>query len=160
MAEQCRDPESIRWTTVPDPYATTDAEFFLDEIVAKAWNHELGAYWAVEAERDGAPAFCGTVDVRHQGTSVAEIGYGLHPGARGQGIMTAACRLALRWAFVDRGLECVRWTAYAGNDASRRVADALGFRFEGTLRAFHQHRGTPVDCWVGSLHRDDPHPCW
>lgn len=69
----------------------------------------------------------------------AEIGYWTHPGARGRGVATEACRLAVRHAFVageDGGLGLRRLTAYAAeeNVVSHRVLERAGFVRFGTER--------------------------
>ena len=65
--------------------------------------------------------------------------------------MERALRLLLRWGFEERGLQTVIWYANAGNWASRRLAQRVGFSFDGTLRGFLDHRGTPTDAWAGTL---------
>jgi RimJ/RimL family protein N-acetyltransferase len=65
--------------------------------------------------------------------------------------MTDAARLACQWGFDALGLGRIEWWATVGNDASRRVAEKLGFTFEGTCRARLLHRGVRVDGWVGGL---------
>ncbi|GMA38011.1 hypothetical protein GCM10025883_00560 [Mobilicoccus caccae] len=37
IVEQCTDPESVRWTTVPRPYSEDDARRWI-EMVADGWN--------------------------------------------------------------------------------------------------------------------------
>ncbi len=79
------------------------------------------------------------------------IGYGLHPWARGRGVMTTAAQLALGWAFTEAHLVGVRWEAFVGNEASRRVAEKCGFLMEGTARGHTVARGERFDAWLGSL---------
>ena len=83
--------------------------------------------------------------------AMREIGYWTAPWARGQGVMTAAARLACRFGFDVLGLERIEWWAAVGNDASRRVAEKVGFTVEGTCRARLPHRGERLDGWVGGL---------
>jgi RimJ/RimL family protein N-acetyltransferase len=80
-----------------------------------------------------------------------EIGFWTAPGARGRGVMTAAARLVIRFGFEVLHLQRVEWLALVGNDASLRVAEKLGFRLEGTLRAGLLHRGERLDGWVAGL---------
>jgi RimJ/RimL family protein N-acetyltransferase len=68
-----------------------------------------------------------------------EIGYWMHPDARGRGVMTEAVRLVVRHAFTPShagglGLRRLSLYAAAGNTASRHVATEAGFTFVGTLR--------------------------
>ncbi|NLX00726.1 MAG: GNAT family N-acetyltransferase, partial [Actinomycetales bacterium] len=52
IVEQCRDPESVRWTTVPVPYGPEDARSFL-ELVARGWEQPGGPrVWAIAAADD------------------------------------------------------------------------------------------------------------
>ena len=43
--------------------------------------------------------FSGSVDLRFDGVGGAEVGFGLAPWARGNGVMTRALRLVLAWGF-------------------------------------------------------------
>jgi len=150
MVEMCRDPDFARWTSVPQPYTRDHAKRFVREIVAEGWRDGGFRGWAIEApDAAGRQRYAGNVDVR--GVPVADIGFGLHPWARGRGLMTRAVRLAVQWAF-DRGdVAAVHWRADVGNLPSRRVAWACGFAFHGTVPKLLAERGDVVDAWIGSL---------
>jgi RimJ/RimL family protein N-acetyltransferase len=63
-----------------------------------------------------------------------------------------------RWGFAELGLARVlafKGEAVAGNTASWRVVEKLGFVREGTLRAFLVQRGVRKDAWTGSLLRGE-----
>ncbi|OYO18046.1 GNAT family N-acetyltransferase [Enemella dayhoffiae] len=156
MVEQCRDPESIRWTTVPVPYAEADARWFVDEHLRGEVAAGRLIAWAVEAEVDGVRRYCGTIDLRLTGPARAEFGLAAWPGARGRGIMAAACRMVVDWAFGPGGQRSLVWLAYAGNWPSRWLAESLGFRFAAPLRAYAPQRGELRDCWLATLTTDDP----
>ncbi|SCX49088.1 Protein N-acetyltransferase, RimJ/RimL family [Klenkia marina] len=145
VAEQARDPEMQRFTTVPVPYADVDATAFLD-AVARVWATGSGAAWAIEVEQ----RFAGTVDLRF-GEGWASVGYGLAAWARSRGVMSTADALALEWGFTTGRLAGVRWEAFVGNEASRRVAEKCGFTMEGTARGLSVARGVRHDAWIGSL---------
>lgn len=154
----CHDPEVIRWTTVPVPaggYAASDAEEFLG-VVAAGWSSGIRLNWAVEAERVGRPRFCGGIHLNHDGTGGCEVGFVLHPAARGRSLMSSALRLVRDYAFDVAGFEVIRWRALPGNWASRRVAATAGFVFDGTVRRVLPHRGELQDGWVATLTSDDP----
>jgi len=160
---QSRDPESARWTTVPQPYARTDAEEFALRIVPAGWAADSSYSFAIiELDRDGTgeDRYAGTIDVRPDGAGAAELGYGLGPWARGRGLVTAALRLAVDWSFAPPpeglGLSVLTWQAHVGNWASRRAAWRVGFRVEGTVRGLCAQRGSRRDAWVGSLLAGDP----
>lgn len=146
MVEQCQDPAMQRWTTVPVPYEAHHAQEFL-ELVAAEWASGTAAALAVEL--DGR--FAGTADLRLGEGGWAELGFGLHPWARGRGVMTLAVRALLRWGFEELGLAGVHWRAVVGNHPSRRVAEHCGFRVEGEVRGLLVARGQRDDGWIGSL---------
>ncbi|GAB48205.1 GNAT family N-acetyltransferase [Mobilicoccus pelagius] len=159
IVEQCTDPDSVRWTTVPRPYGEDDARGFLD-LVRAAWADPRGhRYWAVEwTDDDGVPHFAGTIDLRPRGSGGAEIGFGLHPAARGRHVMTTAVRLLARWWFEGGGRR-ITWWANVGNVASWRVARACGFTWHAVVPEYlPMPDGTLADAWVASLGADDdPH---
>jgi RimJ/RimL family protein N-acetyltransferase len=162
VLEQCTDPLSIEWTTVPVPYTREDAERFVGEAARHSWE---GGSWmfAVEADDEGTPRFCGTVELRDLRQGRAEIAYGAHPWARGRGIMHRALDLLLSWGFEQQGLRVVLWMANRGNWASRRAAWRLGFSCDGTLPRWLPQREELLDGWIGVLHADDeraPRTAW
>jgi RimJ/RimL family protein N-acetyltransferase len=152
--EQCQDPESIQWTTVPAPYSHADAADFL-AAMPRLW--ESDREWIFAVEYDGA--YGGTVSLRNEGSHRAEIAYGSHPAVRGvrvEGVtvMERALRLLLVWGFAARGLETVIWWAHQGNWASRRLAWKVGFAFvPGVVPAWLPQRGQLRDAWLGTLRR-------
>jgi ribosomal-protein-alanine N-acetyltransferase len=158
MVEQCRDPEMIRWTTVPNPpagYQLRDAEEFL-AVIASGWTSGERLGWTIEGQRGPARRYCGSIDLRLQGDGIAEVGFGLHPEARGRSMMIAALHLVLNYGFNIAGLQVIRWRAVVGNWASRRVAAKVGFVFDGTVRRLLVHRDELLDGWIATLTRDDP----
>jgi [ribosomal protein S5]-alanine N-acetyltransferase len=158
MVEQCRDPDMIRWTTVPTPeggYQLRDAEEFL-ALTAAGWTSGERLGWTIEGPRGAQRGFCGSIDLRVEGDGVAEVGFGLHPEARGRSIMKAALELVCGYGFDDLGLQVIRWRAVAGNWPSRRVATRVGFVFDGAIRRLLVHRGQLLDGWIATLTRDDP----
>jgi ribosomal-protein-alanine N-acetyltransferase len=158
IVEQCCDPEMIRWTTVPTPpdgYQLRDAEEFLG-LTAAGWTSGQRLGWTIEARRDGVRGFCGSINLDLEGDGVAEVGFGLHPQARGRSIMTAALQLVCDYGFEIAGLRLIRWRAMVGNWASRRVAANVGFVFDGAVRSLLVQRGELQDGWIATLVRDDP----
>ena len=152
VVEQCRDPLSRRWTTVPLEYTRDDARRFVREVMPGGWLADQE--WGFAVEVDGR--YAGTVSLRNEGAGRAEIAFGTHPWVRGTGAVTRALRLLLDWGFADRELESVVWFAHVGNWASRKTAWRLGFTFAGTLRRRLAQRGELRDAWAATLLREDP----
>ncbi|ASW53737.1 GNAT family N-acetyltransferase [Plantactinospora sp. KBS50] len=153
MVASCRDPEIVRWTSVPDPYRRDDAEDFV-RYCAAAWLAGTGAYYVVA---DPGDRYLGAVDLRIHPSDplVAAVGFMIAPEVRGRGYLSAALAALATWGFTSLGLARIEWQAQVGNVASRRAAEKVGFRFEGTLRAALTHRGRRVDGWTGALLPED-----
>ena len=133
VLEQCLDPVSQAWTTVPASYTRAMAEGFVGERVPAAWAAGSWVFAVEAADETGTPRFCGTVELRDEGDARAEIAYGAHPWARGRGIVHRALELLVAWGFEEQGLRTVIWWANRGNWASRRAAWRLGFTLDGTV---------------------------
>lgn len=151
MVEMCRDPTMQQWTNVPPDYTREHAIGFVDEVIARGWQEMNHRGWAIEAvdPDSGEARFAGNIDIR--GTPIADVGYALHPWARGRGLMARAMRLAVEWSFADGGTEIVHWRSRKGNVASLRVAWACGFELHGTTPGLLHERGQVLDAWTGSI---------
>jgi RimJ/RimL family protein N-acetyltransferase len=145
-----RDPEMVRWTTVPVPYRIADASDFV-QAATEGWHADI-ARFAIEYQG----RFAGGTHLRFNDRGRADVGYGLAPWARGQGVMTRALRLVLAWGFELPGLEVVDWESVEGNWSSRRVAQRCGFRMDGTALGRAERRGFRRNAWVASLRRGEP----
>lgn len=156
VLDQSNDPVSQTFTTVPVPYHRAHAAQFVREISPDGWRH--GTYLALAIADAETDEYYGTVDFTPDGSRGAEVGFGLRAAARGRGVMTAALRAAVDWAFATDGLalDVLHWRAHVGNWPSRRVAWRCGFRVEGTVRGLCAARGQRYDGWIGSLRSGDP----
>jgi RimJ/RimL family protein N-acetyltransferase len=156
IVEQCVDPVSVRWTTVPMGYTRDLGVDWVRSTVPAGWKAGTELTFAIESTHpDGVRRFSGSLSLRNEGAHRAELAFGAHPAVRGRGVMTTAVNLLLDWGFADQGLESVVWLANTGNWASRRVAWKVGFTFGGTVRRWLEHRGEHLDAWIGSLHHAD-----
>ncbi len=154
--EQCVDPVSVRWTTVPYGYDHAMAVDWLTNVVPSGWESGAERSFAIESTHpDGRRRFSGSVSLRDAQDRRAEIAFGAHPAVRGRGVMTAAVNLILDYGFDQLGLETVIWLSNVGNVGSRRVAWKTGFRFGGVLPRWLSHRGENLDAWVATLHKSD-----
>jgi RimJ/RimL family protein N-acetyltransferase len=154
--EQCQDPQSQQWTTIPVPYTLDDANIYIHHSIPRGW--ETGKEWnfVVAAEDDaGARRFCGTISLRNLGERRAELAFGSHPWARGRGLMERAVRLLIEWGFAAQHLNTIEWLAPRGNWPSWRLAWKLGFSYEGVLPNWLSQRGELMDAWVGVLRRGE-----
>lgn len=154
ITEACQDPEIPRWTTVPSPYARTDAADFV-RLIGDWWADGSQTVWAMYADEllVGAIGLHHITD--HPTGGDAELGYWVAAPARGNGYITEAARAVIEWGFAELGLARLTWRAVVGNVPSARSARGLGFRFEGTQRRFLTSPRGRDDGWLAGLLRTD-----
>jgi RimJ/RimL family protein N-acetyltransferase len=129
-----------------------------DEVAAQATDDPGPAQMPALAIADAATGdFLGgiglyRVDLRHRR---GEVGFWLAPAARGRGLASRAVGLLTGWAFDALGFDRVELTTTPDNAATRRLAERLGFREEGTMRARNLERGRRVDVVVFGVLKDE-----
>ncbi|MBJ8346127.1 GNAT family N-acetyltransferase [Antrihabitans sp. YC2-6] len=156
ITELCQDPEILRWITAIDPpYTRTHAVEFVTQIAPELWASGRELIWAIRDPVDRRMA--GVIGLR-PGNGKAEVGFWLGREARGAGLMSRAVRLVAEYAFDPAGLGVTHlgWKAMVGNWASRRVAWATGFTFEGTSRGDLVKSGERRDAWTATLCAGEP----
>ena len=99
----CSDPETVRWTTVPDPYGRPQAEFFVFGRAPRRWAAAGGMTCAIA---DAEDRYCGSMELRlaADDPAVADVGYLVAPWARGLGYASGALVGVCRWGFDVLGL--------------------------------------------------------
>ncbi|QPV62006.1 GNAT family N-acetyltransferase [Halosimplex litoreum] len=85
----------------------------------------------------------------------ANLGYWIHPDHQGEGYATEAARLVVDHGFAALGLHRISATIHAGNGASERVVEKLGFSHEGTKRDDDFVNGEYVDREVYAVLREE-----
>jgi RimJ/RimL family protein N-acetyltransferase len=132
LVAACNDPEIWRWIPViPSPYTEDDALAF---VRGEARPEERSFAMTRDGVVVGAIGL-GVNSVNYRG----RIGYWVAAPARGCGICTRALRLLSRWALEELGLIRLELITDPENVASQRVAEKVGFRREGVLRAHLRH---------------------
>ncbi|WP_314177950.1 bifunctional GNAT family N-acetyltransferase/nucleoside triphosphate pyrophosphohydrolase family protein [Actinomyces oris] len=171
ITEICQDVDIQEWTFVPRNYQRSDAQFFVEQVVAKGWSEGRELTWAIrEADAGAPPDLVGMLGITLSGPENArtgEVGYWLAAAARGRGTMTRAVAALIDMAFDPKGplgLSALRWrceiheTSHGPvpNWASWKVAWSLGFQREGRVRRFLPHDGRLHDGWIATLLPGDP----
>ena len=151
--QACQDPQVQEWTVaIPVPYARADAESFVTHICPLGWAEDREYTWGIE--EPGTHEFLGVIGLRIQDDDCSEVGYWLAPGARGRGVMTQALSAVCEFAFGRLGHDVVKWQAIVGNEASRRVAERVGFEIGPPVRGLLRRRGERLDGWIGHAAAD------
>jgi RimJ/RimL family protein N-acetyltransferase len=153
----CQDPLVQKWAvSLPVPYARADAEWFVMEHCPASWATDRECTWGIEDPR--TREFLGVISLRILGDGGGEVGYWLAPGARGRGAATQALERVCRYGFERLGHQVIAWRAAVGNEASRRVAERIGFQLSSPIRRLLHRRGEWLDGWQAALLPTDRPP--
>lgn len=87
-----------------------------------------------------------------------ELGYVVSPQARGRGVATESLVQLTGWAFDELGAQRIQLYIDVDNKASQRVAERVGYQFEGVLRSTWLKGDLRSDTGVWSLLPSDPRP--
>jgi RimJ/RimL family protein N-acetyltransferase len=166
VQEACSDERTQHWLAgMPSPYGLSDAQGFIRTrpgVMASG----AGVAWAIaDATADELIGSISLFDLDdHRDRTAGEIGYWMHPDARGRKVMSTAVRLVIEHAFTpvaDGGLgrRRLQLLAAEGNTASAHVAEVNGFTHVSTERAASPRRDGSYDNLLGfDLLATDPRP--
>ena len=133
MYEYARLPEVTEHLTW-SPHASMD---YTKEYLAHLSHHyRLGDFydWAlILKEENKMIGTCGFTCFDFDNDS-GEVGYVLNPDYRGNGIVPEALHAVMRFGFEALLLNRIEAHYIVGNDASRRVMEKMGMKFEGVAR--------------------------
>lgn len=129
-----------------------DTRNFLTSVEKKREAGETYAY-SIWRERR-LLGLCGLHDISRVNAN-GQVGYWLRSDAQGRGVMTQAVESLLSLGFAVLELERIELRAAEDNERSWRIAERLGFRFEGTMRRLIRIRGGFADARLYSLLRDE-----
>ncbi|MDR0435282.1 MAG: GNAT family N-acetyltransferase [Propionibacteriaceae bacterium] len=170
----CQHPAIQAYTTLPSPYEHEHAVSFCEELTRRAWQ-AFGAgglpalaglewrelVWAIRLspEPGDDDGLVGCVGIKAwfnpngESAGYGEIGYWLDERYWHRGLMTAAVKRVLEFAFYPDGLldyDRVTWRAHLENHASKAVAQRCGFHYTGPTEC----DGHPA--WSAEIRRGDP----
>ncbi|MFE7859619.1 GNAT family N-acetyltransferase [Streptomyces sp. NPDC101209] len=128
------DPDFRRWNTPLRP--VTDLESAHESLSAKTLSATEGTGASYCVTDAGSGTILGHIGLNliNHALSNARVGYWVLPEARGRGVATRALAVASRWALTELGLHRLELDHALGHEASCRIAERCGFRYEGTLR--------------------------
>jgi RimJ/RimL family protein N-acetyltransferase len=147
-------PGITQW--MPSLHATLGEADIRNWIMAgpRAWTDATAYHFAIVRAAGHEPdAFLGGVNLFQFNWThrFVNVSYWVRADATGNGVATAATRLAARFAFERLALNRVEILMAPGNPASRRVAEKAGARYEGMLRRRIVCHGTVHDAHLFSL---------
>lgn len=149
MERTILDPAILRFTGVPVPTPAGWVPVWRQRFIDLA---DRENYAIVDDEYDQDAGFVGfgvRFAINHADSSV-ELGYATSPWARGRGVSTEALRVLTR-AALDEGFQRIVLQIQEANPASQRVAEKVGYSYEGTQRSVHHKNGERVALQLWSL---------
>ena len=152
-----RDPDVRRWNPTREAHGLADAEAWCRG--GADWSDGSHATWHAEDRESGlfvANVSLFAIDAEQ---ATAKIGYRVLPDARGRGVGSEALAAVAAGAFSDRGLARLQLEHTIANPASCRVAEAAGFRLEGTLRSSYAVDAQRHDEHIHGRLSSDPMSC-
>jgi RimJ/RimL family protein N-acetyltransferase len=163
VVEACQDPVTAYWLgQIQQPYGLDLAHTFVEDRLEAAASARAMTWAIADPASDLLVGVVNLFDVEPR--VQAEVGYWVHPAARGRGVGTEATRLAVRHALMQLadgglGLGRVRGVAALDNIASRRVLEKAGLVEQGReRRGTLLGDGTRADVAVLDVLADDVAP--
>jgi RimJ/RimL family protein N-acetyltransferase len=123
----------MRWANNRDAFTAESMEIRNRHVMASFLLRETIELIGIERQTGQAVVWCGLHDIDWDARQ-CDTGYWVRKSAQGQGIATEAANAMVRYAFGALGMRRVGLTHSSGNEASRRIAEKLGFTFEGIER--------------------------
>jgi RimJ/RimL family protein N-acetyltransferase len=150
------DAEGSNWTYLP--YGPFESAAAYARWVEKAETQEDPQFFAIVLEPAGRPVGVASFLRIVPEMGVIEVGHlSFSPALQRTPAATEAMFLMMRRVFGDLGYRRYEWKCDALNAPSRRAAERLGFRYEGTFRQMHVVKGRNRDtAWFSILDSEWP----
>lgn len=124
----------MRWADNRDAFTAELMEIRNRRVMASFLLRESIELIGIETKTSEAVVWCGFHDLDWEARH-CDTGYWVRKSAQGHGIATETANALVRYAFGALGMQRLGLTHSSGNEASRRIAERLGFQFEGIQRA-------------------------
>jgi ribosomal-protein-alanine N-acetyltransferase len=147
LFEARRDPDVMRYWDWPEQKSIAQVESIIADHQPYIDDGEV-IWWTVALKADGrVVGECDLSEIDHHHRR-AEIGFMFNRAYWGNGYAFEAAGAAMHHAFVTMGIERLWARTHAGNDASCRLLERLGFSLEGRLRDHIVRDGKRRDCLI------------
>lgn len=153
----CSNPAVTRFTIFDTHKTPADSLAYVRDYVAGSYAEMLPDPFAVTLKHDPDPRMVGAVGCYwgSQPNQMMELGYWLAEHLWGRGFAAEAAAAVVRFAFDRYPVRRMQARVIAGNVASERVLEKVGFRREGTLRSALFRRGKFEDLAMFALLRGE-----
>jgi RimJ/RimL family protein N-acetyltransferase len=120
----------MRWAENRDAFTVELIKIRNRQVMARFLLREAIELIGIETQTGKAVVWRGFHDIDWKARQ-CDTGYWVRKSAQRQGLATETANAMLRYAFGAVGMQRVRLTHSGGNEPSRRIAEKLGFTFEG-----------------------------
>jgi len=153
----CSNPAITRFTLFETHQTIDDSRWFVHEYARNRYAANEPDPFAIVLKADPLGTMIGALGAHweSQQNLTMEFGYSLAEPYWGCGLATEAVGRLVRHVFEEYALERLQARVFAGNGASGRVLDKLGFTREGVLRSSVLRRGRSWDVAMYSLLRGE-----
>jgi RimJ/RimL family protein N-acetyltransferase len=138
--------------TIPHPYPEGLAELWIGTHQEK-FEKNVEIVFGIERREDRV--LLGVIGVMPEPHDQAEFGYWIGREYWGRGYASEAAAAAIGYAFGTLGVNRVEALHFISNEASGRVMEKCGMRYEGTLRQARKKWDEYVDVKVYAIVRRD-----
>lgn len=130
------DQEAMRWFGTDPLQDLAQAEQLVNTFASWRLLPAPGTRWGLARQSDGQLVGSSGLFNWNRAWGRCVLGYELARPAWGQGLMSEALRAVLAWGYSPQGMALNRVEAmiHAENTPSLKLAQGLGFQFEGRLR--------------------------
>jgi len=138
--EYASDPEVAKDVVWPPHKTIDDSHTFVNSVLRKYANNEVGEWGVVLKETGKFVGTCGFVWWRPEHAK-AEIGYAISRKYWGRGLMTEAAAAVISFGFGKMKLHRLEARCITSNGGSEKVMLKNGMKFEGVLRDVVYEKG-------------------
>jgi [ribosomal protein S5]-alanine N-acetyltransferase len=149
MQATISDPDVLRFTGVPDPVPQDGIATWRRRSVELDDRENLAIVDDEVGEHGGFVGWVVRFAIDRESGHL-ELGYATSPWARGRGVASEALRQLTQLA-LEEGFQRVVLQIQVVNAASQRIAEKVGYTYEGTQRSVHHKNGERVDLQLWSL---------
>lgn len=151
------DPLNVEWAGSDPTMSVERAADLIAGPIAQGWSEGQRLRFAIEETDGHGSQIVGTVSLQDVAPladgGTAEVGIKLLAPWRGRGVASRAVGLITQFAFEELGLSDLFWRSSVGNEASRALAERLGFVLVARIPAGGRRSGVLTDGWIFALNR-------
>jgi RimJ/RimL family protein N-acetyltransferase len=149
MEATIRDADVLRFTGVPDPTPPGWVAIWRHRFIELDDRESFAIVDDEQGEYAGFVGWAVRFSVNREDAQL-ELGYATSPWARGRGVATETLRQLTEGSLTE-GFQRIVLQIDSTNAASRRIAEKVGYTYEGTQRSVHHKNGQRVDLQLWSL---------